>query len=149
MTRQLDDALHARVTAFFQEGEAFIDEGNYNAALERYQGALLLLPQPVEQWEASTLILAAIADAHFFSGNFESAKAALQDAMHCPDAIGNPYLHLRLGEAQLELGNIDRAKDELARAYIGGGPEVFEGDDPKYLRFIVEILRPAADEVGE
>ena len=69
--------------------------------------------------------------------------------MHCPGAIGNPYVHLRLGEAQFELGEIQRAKDELARAYMGGGPEVFEGDDPKYLRFIMEVLRPAAGEVGE
>jgi hypothetical protein len=82
-------------------------------------------------------------------GDFERARTALQDAMHCPGAIGNPYIHLRLGETQFELGNIDRAKDELARAYMGGGDEVFEGDDPKYLRFIMEILRPAADEVGE
>jgi len=149
VTRQLDDDLHARIVALFQEGEAYADEENYNAALERYQAAMLLLPLPFEDWEASTLILTAIADAHFFMGDFERARTALQDAMHCPGAIGNPYLHLRLGETQFELGNTDRAKDELARAYMGGGPEVFEDDDPKYLRFIMEILRPAANEVGE
>lgn len=149
MTRQLDDALHARIVALFREGEAFADKANFNAALERYQGAILLLPPPLADWEASTLILTAIGDAHFFMGDFESARTALQDALQCPGAIGNPYVHLRLGEAQFELGDIRRAKDELARAYMGGGPGVFEGDDPKYLRFIMEILRPAADEVGE
>ena len=31
-------------------------------------------------------------------------RTALQEAMHCPGAIGNPFLHLRLGEVLLNLG---------------------------------------------
>ena len=56
--------------------------------------------------------------------------------MHCPDAIGNPFIHLRLGQCQFELGNPDRSADELMRAYMGGGPEIFGNDDPKYLEFL-------------
>lgn len=56
--------------------------------------------------------------------------------MTCPDALGNPFLHLRLGQAQLNLGNEDRAADELMRAYMGGGPEVFEIEDGRYLAFL-------------
>ena len=44
--------------------------------------------------------------------------------------------HLRLGQALLEQGEQDRAADELIRAYMGGGPELFERDDPKYLAFL-------------
>ena len=32
--------------------------------------------------------------------------------MRCPNAIGNPFIHLRLGQANYELQEIDRAKDE-------------------------------------
>ncbi|MGB7380321.1 MAG: hypothetical protein WA959_27700 [Rivularia sp. (in: cyanobacteria)] len=39
--------------------------------------------------------------------------------MHCPGAVGNPFIHLILRQAQFELGNFDRAKDNLARAYMG------------------------------
>jgi hypothetical protein len=49
----------------------------------------------------------------------------------------------------LELQNIPRAKDELARAFMGGGDEIFADDDPKYWRFIREIHRPAASEVED
>ena len=33
--------------------------------------------------------------------------------MTCPDAIGNPFLHLRLGQALYERGETDRAADVL------------------------------------
>jgi hypothetical protein len=55
--------------------------------------------------------------------------------------FGNPFIHLRLGQAQLELGNEERAADELMRAFMGGGHEIFESDDQKYLDF----LRTRAD----
>ena len=56
--------------------------------------------------------------------------------MRCPDAIGNPFIHLRLGQTQFELGNKDRAADELMRAYMGAGAEIFVGEAPKYLQYL-------------
>lgn len=53
-----------------------------------------------------------------------------------PGGVGNPFLHLRLGEIALELGDEARAADELIRAYAVGGPEAFQSEDPKYLRFL-------------
>ncbi len=65
--------------------------------------------------------------------------------MHCTGAIGNPYLHFRLGQSQLELGNTERAADELARAYMGAGKEIFKYDDPKYFEFLKTKLKPPAN----
>ena len=65
--------------------------------------------------------------------------------MHCPDAIGNPFLHLRLGQCQFELGNLDRAADELARAFLIEGKQVFEDSDPKYLDFVESKLASSQD----
>jgi hypothetical protein len=70
-----------------------------------------------------------------------------QGAIFCPDGLGNPFLHLRLGQVQFELKNIDGAKDNLARAYMGGGDEILADDDPKYWRFIREILQPPNEEL--
>jgi hypothetical protein len=85
---------------------------------------------------AATWILAAIGDANFLSGDFEAGRDNLGTAMHCPEALGNPFLHLRLGQCHFELGALDRAADELIRAYMGGGPEIFEEDDRKYIEFL-------------
>jgi hypothetical protein len=62
--------------------------------------------------------------------------------MHCADAIGNAFLHLRLGQSQFELGSLDRAADELARAYMAAGREIFDSDDEKYLAFLRTRLQP-------
>jgi hypothetical protein len=65
--------------------------------------------------------------------------------MHCPKAIGNPFLHLRLGQCQFELGNLDRAADELARAYMGAGLEIFDSEDAKYFEFLKMRMAPPSD----
>ncbi|MDJ0969985.1 MAG: hypothetical protein QNJ06_08785 [Kiloniellales bacterium] len=59
-----------------------------------------------------------------------------------PDGLGNLFVRLRLGQAQFVLGQLDRSADELARAYMGGGSEIFEEEDPKYWDFIRSKLQP-------
>ena len=56
--------------------------------------------------------------------------------MQCPQGLGNPYIHLRLGQLYCEQDNLDKAIDELTRAYMGGGLDIFLEDDPKYLEFL-------------
>jgi hypothetical protein len=56
--------------------------------------------------------------------------------MTCPGGLGNPFLHLRFGQILFESGDHDLAADELIRAYMGAGDEIFENEDPKYLNFL-------------
>ncbi|KLD72362.1 tetratricopeptide repeat protein [Xanthomonas pisi] len=117
-------------------GDRHADAGDFPSALAAYRSAWNLLPDPKEDWHAATWILAAVGDANFRSGDFTAGRDTLSRAMHCPGALGNPFIHLRLGQCQLELGNLDRSADELMRAYMGDGPEVFASEDPKYLEFL-------------
>jgi hypothetical protein len=80
--------------------------------------------------------LAAIGDAAFLGGYRTTALEALQDAMICPGAIGNPFLHLRLGEVLYDMGELDAAANELIRAYMWDGEEIFAAEDPRYLAFL-------------
>lgn len=52
--------------------------------------------------------------------------------LHCPGAIGNPSIHMRLGQVEFELGNLERVAEELARAYLQQGQNVSASEDPKY-----------------
>ena len=146
-SEELDEALHSSIAALSKTGDDYAESGEYDLALEKYREAFALLPPPFERWEAATWILTAIGDTLFSKGDYGRARGTLQEAMCCPGAIGNPFIHLRLGQAQLELKSIERAKDELARAYMGGGDEIFKDEDPKYLLFIKEILRPREDDL--
>ena len=141
---ELSDAIHKKVAQLSKEGDEQAEGGHYREAVEKYIEALDLLPEPKTDWEACTWLLAAIGDANFKSKNYEHARAALSDAMHCPGAIGNPFIHLRLGQSQFELGNMQRANDELARAYMGAGKEIFDQEDPKYFSHLKTVLLPPA-----
>jgi tetratricopeptide (TPR) repeat protein len=132
----MDDATHEQLKAFCELGDEYADAGQYKDAIAQYTLAWGLIPDPKNEWEAATWVLAAIADACFFAEYFISAKEALEYAMTCPDALGNPFLHLRLGQVLFETDELPRAADELMRAYMGAGEEIFASDDPKYLAFL-------------
>lgn len=113
-----------------------MEQGNYSQAIEQFRCAFGLVPEPYQDWEASLWLLTSLGEAYYFDGQYAQAHAALAKVMHVPSAVGNPLIHLRLGEVQFELGNTERAKDELLRAYMGGGEEIFGDEDEKYFDFL-------------
>ena len=132
----LPDHVHAEITRLCADGDEQFESGLLQAALDKYDEALALLPADKMQWEASTWIFAAKGDAFFTSRQWHAALQNFQSAVACPGGIGNPFLHLRLGECCLELGNEMRAADELTRAYALEGEELIAAENPKYLAFL-------------
>ncbi|QQV55049.1 tetratricopeptide repeat protein [Ralstonia syzygii subsp. celebesensis] len=107
--------------------------GGVEAGKKKYLSALRLLPEDPREWEAATWIYVAIGDVHFQMEDYDKAFKCFYNAVQCPKGLGNPYIHLRLGQLYYEQENFDKATDELARAYMGGGIDIFMEDDPKYL----------------
>lgn len=138
----LDDSIHEEITRMCEQGDSLADAGDFRGALRLFHRSWDLLSEPKEDWEAATWILAAIGDAHFSLGDFPNVMAAFANAVHCPNGLGNPFVHLRLGEAAFELGEMERAQDELTRAYMGAGKQIFQNEDPKYFTYLKTILQP-------
>lgn len=134
--KELDSATHEAIKAHSARGDELADARNFEAAIAEYNKAWQLVPEPKNEWDASTWILAAIGDAAFRGGYNTSAREALQYAMHCPAGIGNPFLHLRLGQVLYDAGEEQGAADELLRAYMAEGEEIFAAEDSKYLDFL-------------
>ncbi|RZU38568.1 tetratricopeptide repeat protein [Fluviicoccus keumensis] len=133
---QLPDALHKEIASLCQQGDELSKAGKLEEAKTSYVNALRLLPQEHRDWEASTWIYVAIGDIHFRLGNHERAFRCFYNAIQCPKGLGNPYIHLRLGQLYFEQADLDKSADELTRAYMGGGLDLFLEDDPKYLSFL-------------
>ncbi|MEH6434090.1 tetratricopeptide repeat protein [Massilia sp. DD77] len=133
---ELSENLHEEIKEYCSRGDVLAEARQFKEAIGAYNGAWKLIPEPKNHWEAATWVLAAIADAAFLGGFLKSAREAIEYAMTCPGSIGNPFMHLRFGQILLDLGERDRAADELMRAYMGAGAEIFERDDPKYLAFL-------------
>jgi tetratricopeptide (TPR) repeat protein len=133
---ELPASIHSRIQALCGDGDRLAEARRFEDAVASYNQAWELVPAPKNKWNASTWIMAAIGDACFLGGYATSALEALRYAMHCPDGIGNPFLHLRLGQVLLDRGESDEAADELARAYMGGGREIFADEEARYLTFL-------------
>jgi len=133
---ELSDDIYSKITDFSDQGNDYLDEGNYDKAILAFENALKLLPEPKAQWEAYTWLKASIGDAHFQSNRFSECSESEFDALNGPDAMENPFIHLRLGQALFELGHMERAESELLQAYMLEGKVIFSEDNPKYEKFM-------------
>lgn len=129
----LDAALDKRVRQLCAEGYRIYDDGDFETALRRFYQAWTLLPKPQTRFETSGWVLTAIGDAYFAKRNFGAGIEALRSALFCPNTVGNPFVHLRLGQCYLEQQLTDDADRHLARALYSGGAELFNKEVPHYL----------------
>lgn len=133
---ELSEEVYQEIQRLCTAGDELAANGHHEEAIAEYNRAWKLIPEPRNEWEASTWVLAAIADSCFLFGKNESSRQALEYAMTCPGGLGNPFLHLRLGQILFDSQEFDAAADELMRAYMGAGKESFAGEDAKYLSFL-------------
>ena len=86
-----------------------------------------------------------LGDIYFNANKLDIALKAYSDAVASDGGLGDPEVHLRLGKAQFELGDEGRAADELCRAYMGGGREIFSDQPQKYFEFLKTKIQPGPD----
>lgn len=132
----LEDKLYKQIEDLSEKGNKKADENSFDEAIQFFFQAYELLPHPKQEWETSTWLLASIGDMYFQKKDFASAKKHLYDAMNCPDAIYNPFINLRLGEALFESDEFDRSKEYLLRAFMMEGESIFANEDEKYFDLI-------------
>lgn len=137
---KLDDNNHRQVSDLCAQGDAAAEAQDFRTAISRYDAAYQLLPAPKEQWEAALWILVAKGDALFLSSQFELARKQFGLAL-AQGAQGNPFVQLRYGQTLAELGDLDRAKEWLASAWMSEGDEIFKGEDPKYISLVPSEMR--------
>lgn len=137
---ELDNVIYEEVTYLSRLGDDYLDNGDTELALESYKKALELLPDPKSNWEAATWLYVAIGDTYWETKQYEKAYDGFYAALTCPGGIGNPFIHLRMGQLQTEFGNSEKARDELIRAYMGAGDDIFKDQNPKYLAQISDLI---------
>lgn len=131
----MNEDIIKKIEVLSKKGEALFSQSKFEDAKEKYFEALELIPDPLQNYRESTWLLVAIGDSHFKLGNFEKCFKCFYNAAQCPDGLGNPFIHLRLGQMYFEMGDHYKSVDELMRAYMGGGFDILLEDDPKYLEF--------------
>lgn len=137
---ELPPDVFAAVEKLCAEGDDRAADDDYDGALDRFRRAWDLLPEPKAAWSATLWLLVAVGDVHYLRGAFAEGRDALDQAVDAfPEAPENPVLCLRLGQCHLELGDETPARRWLTAALAAAGDEaddLFDQEDPKYLRFL-------------
>jgi tetratricopeptide (TPR) repeat protein len=139
--QELPSKVHKEIKRLSKRGDDFTKARKYPEAIEQYEQALALLPDDKRQWEAATWLNASIGDTYFRLQDLDKSFDHFIEAVQCAGGLGNPFVHLRLGQLYFENEYFDKAADELTRAYMGAGPEILDGEDPKYLKFLKTKIR--------
>ncbi|MCI0455509.1 MAG: tetratricopeptide repeat protein [Gemmataceae bacterium] len=130
MSEELPVELHAEIDRLANEGNSLMETGNYAEAAAVFRRGLELLPRPRERWSAALWFLCGIGDAQWFAGDHENGRDTWRDAL-LSGGLGNPFVHLRRGQTLYELGDQNEAGNELLRALLLGGEEVFANQPRK------------------
>ncbi|HTN74044.1 MAG TPA: hypothetical protein VL096_02310, partial [Pirellulaceae bacterium] len=104
MTTTLPESISGRVERLCTEGDEFVAQARYDAAILRYSTAFRLLPRPQERWTTTPRILASMVDAAFIKPDLISAREAALAALDCPQIHDNPALRFKLGQIYFEQG---------------------------------------------
>lgn len=139
-SKKLDETIHKKLVAFTKNGDALFDRQQYNEAIVMFNHAYRLLPEPKHIWEASTWIHVAIGDALFMQNDWKGARLCFRIAVEGVNGLGNPFIHFRLGQIAFELGESQTAKNELMRAFMGAGKDIFLESDSKYFDAISKYV---------
>lgn len=133
---KLPSDLRQMIDNLCQKGDQFAQIDQLDDALEQYEAAWDLLPNPKDQWPAATWILMAVGDVYFEKRDYIAACETLQESLKLPEGESHPFILLRLGQSLFEMGNLDAAAEAFEAAYRQQGLELFVDEDPKYLFFL-------------
>lgn len=126
---ELPDETYTAIENLSEEGNDLCDDENFLAAIEKWNQAFLLLPDPKVDWEAYTWLSASIGDALYQLKDFAAAREKFFDTLNGPDGKENPFVHYRLGQCEIHLGNEKNGVNHLLQAYMLDGEEIFQAED--------------------
>jgi tetratricopeptide (TPR) repeat protein len=126
----------SQIQQLCDSGDECANQEQISEAFDYYWEAWDLLPEPQYEWDCSMVILGSIGDLNFACEDYEAGRDNLIEALKCAGALGNPFLHLRLGQCHFELNEMDKANVELRKAYNEGGAEIFEDEEAKFFALV-------------
>lgn len=124
-----------KIDQLAKRSDDLMKNGKYADAVECYQKIIDLLPAPKEQWEAYEWSIVSIADTYYITEDYDKAEFYFNKIIHTAE---NPFIFLRYGQIQYYLNEVELSKKYLKRAYSLEGAEIFDQEDPCFLKLAVE-----------
>ena len=131
---QQSEVDSAEVQELAERINDLMDAEDYRSAIELCRQGLALLGNH-RFAQGAMWFFGTMGDALIELGDWRAARDAFFDATQSPGGIENPYIQLRLGQCEYELGYQRPAANGLIAAYMMI-PEIFEEEPPRYLQFL-------------
>lgn len=135
---EIDPALYTEITTLTSAGDALMESESYEAAREKFEAALALVPAPKGNWEAGIWLYIALGDSYIMEKRYKYALDNYTEAYKSGELYNNPYINMRLGQTLFELGDEAKAKEFFLLTYRLEGASIFEDEDPKYFQLIID-----------
>lgn len=126
---EFPDKTNNEVVALSREANRLLEDDKFEAAIEKWNQAIALLPTPRTNWTICKWISTYIGDAMYEKQRYPTAKASFLYALNSPGGIECGYLHYRVGQCEMKLGNPASGADYLAIAYRLDGGTMFQNDE--------------------
>lgn len=132
--------LSEKIGSISKKAKSLTLTGKFKESIAEYQKGIALLGADVMQSKYAVMLFCGVGEAYFLQKEWKEALDYYGKAVASEGGLGEPLIHLRLGQIRFEFGQFEKAADELMRAYMGGGNLMFEGEDPKYFKLIEPLL---------
>lgn len=86
-----------------------------------------------------------IGQIYIYAEKWDAALQAFAEAISDNNSVGNPLLHLRIGQCAYKLNMKQIYEDNLSRALITGGLKIFENEDTEYKEIVLGLLKPPVE----
>lgn len=82
-----------------------------------------------------------VADGLFESNKYSEALDKYFEALNFDEGITNSYIYLRKGQCHFELNELHKSLNNLLKAYMLDGIEIFDKEDEKYYGFLKKRMK--------
>lgn len=136
------ESVYPEIEALSKKGNQAIEDDDLDYARKCFQDALELVPEPQEEFSATTWLHAGLGEVYFIQDKYDTSLEHFMYAYNANEGYSNPYILYMLGKCYYELDNVIKAKEFLTQAYMLAGEDIFQGDNQKYIN-LVETLPPS------
>ena len=139
--KEMPESIDRLVRALKKDADNLQMKGKNKLAIGKYNEAISILPDPVDQWKYIRILWGSIADIYVVMNDYQAALEYFRQIMKLPLSVGDYDYHARIGLIHYEMGSMEKAKDELMRAYLLKGEDAFKYmGDAKYFELIKPIV---------
>lgn len=119
-----------KIDKLAKKGNGFLENGEYEKAIEEYKKIIDALPEPKDEWDAYEWANVSIADTYYIMKDYKNCIIYMNKIIRYAN---NPFIFLRTGQAYYYEDDMEKAEEYLARALEKDGVNIFKEEESYFL----------------